>query len=79
MLSMVATRLSAERRTGASVPKARHAPLNSSIRARAMAGGKGDCVRYRQTGGKCKTVRNARGFLIDDLVVERMRIDRLFV
>ena len=33
MLSMVATRRSAESRSGASVPKARQAPLNSSIRA----------------------------------------------
>jgi len=33
MLSMVATRRKAERRSGARVPKARQAPLNSSIRA----------------------------------------------
>ena len=33
MLSMVATRRSADRRSGASVPKARQAPLNSSILA----------------------------------------------
>jgi hypothetical protein len=32
ILSMAATRRKAERRCGASVPKARHAPLNSSIR-----------------------------------------------
>jgi hypothetical protein len=33
MLSMVATRRRVERRSGASLPKARQAPLNSSIRA----------------------------------------------
>ena len=33
MLSMVATRRSAESRSGASVPSARQAPLNSSISA----------------------------------------------
>jgi len=33
MLSMVATRRRAESRSGASIPRARHAPLNSSIRA----------------------------------------------
>jgi hypothetical protein len=33
MLSIVATRRSAESRSGASVPNARHAPLNSSISA----------------------------------------------
>ena len=33
MLSMVATRRSAESRSGARVPKARQAPLNSSISA----------------------------------------------
>ena len=33
MLSIVATRRSADRRSGAKVPSARHAPLNSSISA----------------------------------------------
>lgn len=33
ILSIVATRRKADRRSGASVPKARHAPLNSSILA----------------------------------------------
>ena len=33
MLSMVATRRSALSRSGANVPNARHAPLNSSMRA----------------------------------------------
>jgi hypothetical protein len=33
MLSMVATRRSADRRSGAKVPRARYAPLNSSISA----------------------------------------------
>lgn len=40
MLSMVATRRRAERRSGAKLPRARHAPLSSSISAMAerMAG-----------------------------------------
>ena len=43
-LSMVATRRSADRRSGASVPKARHAPLNSSIVA----------IRRRISGVICR-------------------------
>ena len=42
MLSIVATRRMADRRSGASVPKARHAPLNSSILA----------IRFRISGNQ---------------------------